>query len=60
MLNTEPGDLGKRLRYADRMGFPYVVVVGANEVSSNTVSLKDMGTKETQSVTVDDLLIHLK
>lgn len=49
MLDSEPASLTKRLGYADKMGFPYAVVIGGNEVTDKTVSLRDMrqGTNQT-------------
>ncbi len=38
--------LAKQLAYADRMGFPYVVVVGEQEVESDVFPLKDLRTGE--------------
>jgi len=38
--------LGKQLKYADRKGIPYVVVIGPDEAKSNVVKLKDMKTGE--------------
>lgn len=52
-LNTEPGRLGSRLRYASRMGFPYVIVIGAEEVENGTISVKDMLANSTETLTLD-------
>jgi len=49
-INTElypiADKLGKQLKYADRKGIPYVVVIGPDEAKSNVVKLKDMKTGE--------------
>lgn len=49
VLYTETDALKKKLRFADRMGFNNVVVIGEREVQDNSVSLKNMakGTSET-------------
>lgn len=60
MLNTEPGDLGKRLKYTDRTGFPYAVVIGAEEAGTRSVSLKDMINGKSQSVPLDDLVRYIE
>jgi histidyl-tRNA synthetase len=53
IVNTEPGKLGKRLTYASRMGFPYVIVIGDTEAASSAVSLKDMAKGTTESLSLD-------
>lgn len=55
MLYTEDDKLGKKLRYADRMGFEHVIVIGQNEVDSSTVSLKRMSTGTTETIALDAL-----
>ena len=56
ILHTEPGKMAKKLRFADRMGFRYVVLIGSQEIESGSVSLKDMVSGSTTSVTVADLV----
>lgn len=55
MLDSEPGSLGKRLRYADRMGFPRVVLAGADEAAERFVTVKEMETGLTRTIDLDDL-----
>lgn len=43
-------------KYADRLGIPFVVVIGEEEVKSNTFTVKDMGTGEQSSVEYEELL----
>lgn len=59
MLYTEPNSVKKKLRYANRMGFDYVVLIGEKEAEANTVSVKDMRTGESEVVSVDNLTAHL-
>ena len=56
MLYTEGDKLGKKLRYASRMGFDYVLVIGDTEVSSNSVSLKRMSAGTTDTVALSELV----
>ncbi len=56
ILHTEPGKMAKKLRFADRMGFRYVVLIGSQEIESGSVSLKDMVSGSTASVTVANLV----
>jgi histidyl-tRNA synthetase len=38
-----PGDkLGKQFGYADKLGIPFAVVMGPDEIASGTVTVKDM------------------
>lgn len=56
MLYTESDKLGKKLRYADRMGFEHVIVIGSSEVDGSTVSLKRMSAGTTERVSLDSLV----
>lgn len=56
VLYTEPNKVKAKFRYADRMGFPYVVIIGDQEATSDDVSLKDMTTGETSNVSRHDLV----
>jgi histidyl-tRNA synthetase len=38
--------IGKRFRYADKEGIPYVVVLGENEIASGKLTVKEMTTGE--------------
>jgi len=53
MLYTEPDSLKDKLRYANRMGFAYVVLVGEAEASAGTVTVKDMAARSESTVTVE-------
>ena len=55
MLYTESNPVKKKMRYADRMGFRYVVLIGEREVEAESVSLKDMDSGSNESVSVADL-----
>lgn len=60
VLYSESNKLDKKLRYANRVGFEYVVVIGGNEVSSNTVSLKRMSAGTTEEVSLNTLVAAIK
>ncbi|MFO7168029.1 MAG: histidine--tRNA ligase [Chloroflexota bacterium] len=42
--------LGKQLRYADRRGIPFALVLGPDELASGTVVVRDLRSGEQQSV----------
>ena len=48
------------MNYANDRHFPYVAIVGENELEQGTVTLKNMTTGEQQSLTRDQLIVALK
>ena len=60
MLYTENDALKKKLRFADRMGFSHVVIVGEREVSENTVSVKNMVAGTSETIGADQLVTFIK
>lgn len=64
-INTElyledSAKLDKQLRYADKKGIPYVVIVGPEEVKENKVVLKNLKTKEQTKVSMENLISLVK
>lgn len=60
-INTElylnPDDkLEKQLKYADKKGIPYVVIIGEEEAKNNVVKLKNMKTGEQQPISLISLI----
>ena len=49
-----------KIKYADKLGIPYVVVIGEDERISKKYSLKNMKTGEQESLAVDDLAEKIK
>jgi histidyl-tRNA synthetase len=52
--------LKKQFKYADDRGVDYVAIVGADEITTNSVNLKNMATGEQVIVLVTDLIDKLK
>ncbi len=52
----ETKKLAKQFDYADKLGIPYVVVMGEQELSKNIVQLKDMKTGEKDEMAFDEVL----
>ncbi|HET9496492.1 MAG TPA: histidine--tRNA ligase [Chloroflexia bacterium] len=49
-----PGDrLGKQFGYADKLGIPYAVVLGPDEIEQGTVTVKDLRAAENNQQTVE-------
>jgi histidyl-tRNA synthetase len=55
MLYTEPDKVNKKMKYADRMGFDFVVLVGARELESGNVSVRNMRTRTSAVIPVAEL-----
>ncbi|OPZ88801.1 MAG: Histidine--tRNA ligase [Firmicutes bacterium ADurb.Bin419] len=49
-----------QMKYADKLGAVYSVVIGDNEVESNKAVLKNMQTGETKDISMDTLIERLK
>ena len=60
-INTElysnPGDrLDKQLKYADKKGIPYVVIMGPEEVAKKVVKLKDLKARSEVIIATEKLV----
>jgi len=52
--------IDKQLKYADKAGIPYVIIIGPEEVKKNLVKLKNMKTGEQIEVSENNLAENLK
>jgi len=59
-IYPEAGKMKKQMEYANRRSVPYVAIVGSDELSSGTATLKDMRTGEQSKVAFDDLVQRIK
>ncbi|HSJ54751.1 MAG TPA: ATP phosphoribosyltransferase regulatory subunit, partial [Anaerolineae bacterium] len=55
----EPDRLGKQIRYADRKGIPFVVILGPDELQGGQVVLKNLATGEQETHTEESLIRRL-
>ncbi len=55
----EPDRLGKQIRYADRKGIPFVVILGPDELRAGQVVLKNLSTGEQETHTEESLIRRL-
>lgn len=51
--------MGKQFKYADAKKIPYVAIIGENERTNNTITLKNMASGEQSSVTLSELISAL-
>ena len=58
-INTElypdPAKLKKQMNYANKKNIPYVILIGEEEVNSNTMTIKNMNTGEQNRITVSEV-----
>ena len=50
----------QKMKYANKLGIPFVAVIGEDEVNTNTVSLKNMATGEQITVSIDNIGNEIK
>lgn len=50
----------QKMQYASRLGIPYVILIGEDEIKNNVYALKDMNKGEQELVSYDTLLEKLK
>ncbi|MDY3282163.1 histidine--tRNA ligase [Dysosmobacter sp.] len=59
-LYTEQKKFKQKMSYADKLGVPYVIFLGDDEIQSNTAACKDMATGEQKSLPVAEVAAFLK
>ena len=55
-LDFDGRSIKSQMRLADKLGAPFVVIIGEEELKSGTVVLRDMSTKEQRNIKEEDLL----
>ena len=50
----------KKMEYANKIGVPYLIIIGEEEVANQKYALKDMSSGEQLSLNVDELINKLK
>ena len=53
-IDVSGGRLGKQLKRANRLGIPYAVLLGSNELERGVVTIKQMAVAGQQGRAVDD------
>jgi len=54
------GKMGKKIAYADKLGIPFTLVIGEDEIKSGKLQLKDMDTGEKQEFGLEQIISKLK
>ena len=53
-LYPDPVKVAKQFKYADKRGFPYVILIGADELREGQFTVKDMKTGQQQTYAMED------
>lgn len=48
--------IGKKLKYADKLEIPYVILIGEDELEKRALTFKDMKTGSQKMMTIDDVV----
>jgi histidyl-tRNA synthetase len=56
----EKDKIAKILKYGDRIGVPFVILIGENEVSEDNVTLKNMRTGEQSKIKITNMCEYIK
>ncbi|MFZ2199259.1 MAG: histidine--tRNA ligase [Microgenomates group bacterium] len=64
-INTElypdpSAKLDKQLKYADKKGIPYAIVIGEDEAAKNMITLKNLATREQLTLPIDEAIAKLR
>ncbi|MDQ1326154.1 MAG: threonyl-tRNA synthetase [Campylobacterota bacterium] len=59
-VSDKNDSLNKRIRTAEKQRVPYVVVIGDEEVGTQTVAIRDRRAKEQYNLTQDEFMVKLK
>ncbi|MBD0823964.1 histidine--tRNA ligase [Aestuariibaculum marinum] len=58
-LYPDAAKMKKQMNHANKRLIPYVVLVGEEEMKSNTFTLKTMNTGDQQKLTIEELISHI-
>jgi len=59
-LYTEQKKFKAKISYADKLGIPYVIFLGEDEIAAGTVACKDMQTGEQTTLNFDETLCRIR
>ena len=59
-IYTDNAKIKKQFNYANRLGIPYVIVIGEDEINNNVVSLKNMESGEQSTLGLDEAIRIIK
>ena len=60
MLDDRNEKINYKIREHSAMKVPYIVVIGRKEISSNTVSIRELGNEKVKECKTDEFLKNIK
>ena len=58
-IYVETGKLGKKMTHANKIGVPYTIVIGDQEIQTKSLALKNMATGTEEKLAVDEIILRL-
>lgn len=55
-IYTENKKIKAKFKYADKLKIPYVIILGEDEIKTNTITLKNMETGEQQTIKIEQAI----
>lgn len=55
-----PARMSAQIKYADNRGIPYVAILGSDEVESGTVAIRNLATREQQTVAREEVVARIQ
>ena len=52
--------ISAQIKYADNRGIPYVAILGSDEVESGTVAIRNLATREQQTVAREEVVARIQ
>lgn len=49
-----------KIKYADRLNIPYIILMGDDEIAANKITLKNMNIGEQKLVTIEEAILEIK
>ncbi|MFH0974325.1 MAG: histidine--tRNA ligase [Spirochaetota bacterium] len=59
-MEPEPGSFKSQFKKADRENAKYTVIIGDDEIKSNSIALKNMGNGQQENIAGEKIIQHLK
>lgn len=59
-IYLESEKVNKKLTYANKLGIPFVILIGSEEMENDLLTLKNMGTGEQNKLKLDEIIKKLK
>lgn len=58
-IYLEGGKMNKKMNYANKLGVPYVIIIGSEEMQTGLLSLKNMKSGEQHKLAIEDIVLKI-